>query len=425
MAVPSVRIPAIAKVVAGRRFVSIPGQLRTVRLGRRSAETPAKCLELRRYLDHKALSVPPPLFNWSASATDVCARIYANDVLGDCDFASAYHQIGVWSAADTTEGPNPGVQVTDAEVIRAYHEYTGPGDTGAVMVETLDRWQRVGLPVNSVRHKIDGYVRVDPANWVEVLVATYLFGGVRIGLNYLDSWQSQSVPGGVWDAIPGTGLGGHSVPGLGYGGDRLTVCTWGMLLSMTKAALADPRIVDECYAVLAPDWYGSDRLAVVGLNADQLRGDLAALGAGQIPDVPPLPTPTPPDPAPPNPGPFPAPPTPTPPSALDLRLTGYLGNSPGLPITLTGIATPAVGDVSREFVMDLRTLRLYTAQIPVVKEQLGAALVAKGFALDPRARPYALSVRLTEQSVGMNWQQWLAVILAVLEAILQQFPPHT
>jgi hypothetical protein len=55
--------------------------------------------------------------------------------------------------------------------------------------------------------------------------------------------------------------------------------------------------VDELYAILSPDWTGSDKLAPSGLDVDKLVAALGKLGGGVMPDGPtPPPPPKPPEP---------------------------------------------------------------------------------------------------------------------------------
>src|SRR6185312_3355886 len=89
------------------------------------------------------------------------------------------------------------------------------------------------------------------------------------------------------------------------------------LRTITWRAFQSRQWLEECYAILAPDWYGNDQLAPCGVDAATLQADLAKLGGGVIPDIGPAPTPptpprppVPPPPGPPAPVPPPAPPTP-------------------------------------------------------------------------------------------------------------------
>jgi hypothetical protein len=129
----------------------------------------------------------------------------------------------------------------------------------------------------------------------------------------MNRWMSQK----VWDINPG-GLvaGGHDVTLLGWNGTGVLLSSWGSLYTMTWAAVLSTKYLDEAYAILSPDWYGSDNISPQHIDVVALKTDLALIGGGTLPPIPsPSPTPTPtPTPAPtPTPTPTPAPtPTPTP-----------------------------------------------------------------------------------------------------------------
>jgi len=288
---------------------------RRVRLGRIRRAAPAQCPHLRHYL--RAGATPPPAsVDYTKKSMSALQRMYLNDQLGDCVIAGKYHLIGAWTGNDDTQGAQAPVQATDAEVQQMYATICGPGDNGCVITNVLDYMRTHGLPAEGQQHKADGYVAVDWTNADEVKVALYLFGGLTLGINLPQAWADTD-DGGTWDTTSSPIAGGHDVSAVGYNATGVVVSTWGGLRTITWRAFQSRQWLEECYAILAPDWYGNDQLAPCGVDAATLQADLAKLGGGVIPDIGPAPTPptpprppVPPPPGPPAPVPPPAPPTP-------------------------------------------------------------------------------------------------------------------
>jgi len=265
----------------------------TVRLGRRAPRPGKPVVRLARHLSPGRMTAPPPdAVDYAARAMESLGRAYLNDREGDCVIAGKAHAVGVWTGNDSDSG---GVAVgTDAEVHAQYQAWCGPGDNGCVITDVLDRMKGEGLTLGGRAHRIDGYVAVDWTNRQEVQVALYLFGALTLGVNLPNAWTGSD----VWDVTTSPVVGGHDVTAVGYDARGVRVASWGRLYTITWAAMLSRTWVEECYALLSPDWYGSDRLAPCGLDAATLAADLAAVGGGQVPDVGP-PAPSPPPPAPP------------------------------------------------------------------------------------------------------------------------------
>lgn len=308
---------------------------RKVKLGRRAPHRKFKILDLAAYFDPERDATPPPeKVDYFTKAMPALKRIYGNDQWGDCVIASAYHQFGVWSANDNTQGEQPPLQGTDREVVDSYHRICGAGDNGCVISDVLDYTIRNGLPLNGTTQKIDGYVSVDHTNKLLVQVALDVFGSLKLGIYLPQAWTCTDC---TWGKTNSRIVGGHDVPAVGYDQTGVQIATWGGLVTITWEAFLSPRWIEECYVVLAPQWYGSDKLAANGLDVTKLRADLAQLGQGGIPDVPP-PFPPPPPPPPPIP--------PGPNVGVPLELAGHL--DPGkylivpLPERIDGQAVGAI-----------------------------------------------------------------------------------
>lgn len=243
------------------------------------------------YYDPAKDQAPPPAkVDYYTKASASLSRVYLNDQYGDCVIAGKYHQEGVWSANDTTQGQQPTVVGTDSEVLSAYHTICGPGDHGCVITEVLDYFQKTGLTFSGVTKTIDGYVGIDWTNKLMVQVALEVFGGLTIGINLPSAWTCTNC---TWDVTNTQIVGGHDVCCVGYDDTGVQIATWGGIVTITWAAFLSKNWIEECYAELAPDWYGQDKVAVNGINLTQLRADLQALASGQIPDPGPTPTPAP------------------------------------------------------------------------------------------------------------------------------------
>lgn len=294
-----------------------------VKLGR---VKPAARPQVIRFVDYfRTLPVeatpPPAVYDLSPPAQRSLDRMYMNDRYGCCVISGKAHGVGVWSANDATE-----ILASDSEITNAYFGICGPGDNGCVITEVLNVMKSRGIPFGGVARKIDGYVGVDNRNKLETQVATILFGGLCIGFNVPSEWMN-TPDGGTWDLpVSGRWVGGHDVQIFGYNEKGVLLSTWGGTRTMTWRAFQDTRIVDECYAMLSPNWYNDDKLAPNGVDVNGLKRALDMLsGDGDLPDweppkpPPPPPPPVPPPPVPPPPGP---PPPPVPPPPLPPVLTG-------------------------------------------------------------------------------------------------------
>ncbi len=316
----------------------------TVRLGRvRPAARPVAVRFASVYSPVEGKPAPASVDYLSKSTASI-KQMYGNDQWGDCVIAGKFHAVGVWSGNDA----GTAVLGTTSEAVSEYHRICGPGDNGCVITEVLNEMKANGLTIGGHKHKIDGYVSVDTTNKEEVKVAVLLFGGVCIGFNVPASFMN-TPDGGTWDNnVPMNFVGGHDVYIIDYDDEKgVRLATWAGTRWMTWRCLADSRIVDECYAMLAPDWYNDDDLAPNGVNVQKLKDALATIDAGGLPPWEPDPTPVPP--VPPTPPVPPVPPTPPAPVVAPTYAVSLSGSFPsgiwGTPKTviLTGVATPAQG----------------------------------------------------------------------------------
>lgn len=321
-ATPTVQLtgPALLGVdaVPAARLLTLPA---AVKLGRVAPKAEKPVLRLSAYRRPLAAPAPASSGNRRAKAAASLGRMYRNDVQGCCVISSAYHRLGFWSAVDGS----PEIQVADSTIDQMYARLkAGPGDSGCIITDVLDYFRSAGMPVGNGRaEKIDGYVSVDNTDAEEVKVALLLFGTINLGIDLPQEWTQAA----VWDVTNSPSVGGHDVSAVDYDEKGVYVSSWGRVYLITWRAFTSRRWLGERYAMLAPSWYGDDRMSPLGVDAGQLAADLQKLGGGELP---PLPDPNPP----PQP---PVPPMPTSPTYA----VSVSGRIPVLgAVTLTGTAVP-------------------------------------------------------------------------------------
>lgn len=352
------------------------------------------------HYDRSKDTAAPAATNWMAKMAPVAAQVYGNapdpnapnvQPEGDCVIASILKVIGGLTA---NESGTPALS-SSAEALREYQTICGPGDEGCVITDVLDYAKANGVTLSGVIHKIDNYVSLDTTDYNLVQVAVEVFGpAVKFGVNLPNSWD-QAVQGNgfVWDvpSDPNDIVGGHDVPGVDAAADGVTVLTWGYSGKLTKAAMADTAIVDECYVLLAPDWYANGNLAPNGINAATLAADLALVGQGTAPVVGPTPPPTPPGP--------PVPPAPA-------------------PTTMSGVVTIPAQTIRVPHLFGTVAVTIPAQTVPVtvsnapVAHQVGANGVLIALLLQYGAK--ILPIVLADLAAGKTWPQILADVAAAL-----------
>jgi len=228
--------------------------------------------------------------------------VYNLEVIGDnsyiaegvgvhnCVVSGKMHSLGLWSSNDPDSGGI--ILATDKEVVDQYRSICGPADRGCIITNVLDIMRSRGLTANGKPYTIDGYVAVNPTDQLLTQTAQYLFGASTIGISLPKAWTQES----LWDITSSPIVGGHDVSALDWDNEGVFISSWGRIYKMTWRAWQSRKYIREYYSMLAPSWYNADRMAACGVDAVQLRADLAKLGRGIIPDVEePEPPPEPPD----------------------------------------------------------------------------------------------------------------------------------
>ncbi|MDP9039810.1 MAG: hypothetical protein M3O02_11155 [Acidobacteriota bacterium] len=251
-----------------------------LKLGKQAPRHDPRTLKLGNYT--AKLAPAPLVFDQTARATNFGMML--NDQLGDCTIAAVAHQQQLWTSQTAAE-----VTAPDAQVLAAYEAVGGyvPGnastDNGCVMLEVLRYWKAHGM----FGRPLGAYTSVNPTKRQEVMDAIYYFGGIYLGLALPLSAQTQS----EWDVVQGPNAqagswGGHCVVGAEYSFPAattashiprtITCITWGQRLTMTWSFFAT--YVDECYALLSPDWINAATgKCPEGFDLAALQRDLAAL----------------------------------------------------------------------------------------------------------------------------------------------------
>lgn len=411
MPVPKVQICDVGVTPPAPGVVGL-APMREVCLGR-VAPDPVMLAAVPKFAAFLVGGTPPPASkSWVNDAAKASLKqMYGNDQWGDCVIASVGHGVGVSSANES----GTAVVGTTNEIVSEYHRICGAGDNGCVIADVKNTMMTGGVSVGGKRRKIDGYASIPPANKLAVQTAILIAGGgVNIGFNVPAEWMgSATYDGAIWD-VPRrfNFIGGHDVRAVGYDERGVQFSTWGIVVTMTWAAMADSRIVDEMYVELEQDW-NTDGTAPSGIDTAGLVAALAAFKAGKVPDWNPV-SPPPVPPAPPSP--------PVPPA-------------PGTGLTGTETAVYAAGRlVSRTFVpsvapalpnVDADTHEIDLSHIgpirrAIVKRKILAAIEDNDHA------DYSVKgdkIVLTRKA-GVDWNGFLGFLtglLPLIEAIIRLF----
>lgn len=250
---------------------------------------PAKrMMRLHNYRTAAPLPAPPPACSYISQAAAALRQVYLNERLGNCVIAGIAHLLGVFSG----NSGMPPIQLTADQIIALYSAIGGyvrgddSTDNGCDERTALRYWQQQGAPAGA--NRITGWVSIDGTNPQRVRTALWLFENLLFGVELPDAWISPapSAPGFVWDlAGPAVEDNGHCFVGVAYDAYGVTIDTWGMLGSVTDAAIAKYATTGsagELYAVISPSIIGKAAAkAPNGFDWDQLQADFASLGDSQ------------------------------------------------------------------------------------------------------------------------------------------------
>lgn len=200
-----------------------------------------------------------------------------NDSVGDCVLAGGDHETMLWDKLGGKQvefGPQDAI--ADYSAITGYDPNDPSTDRGTDVHNALNYRRKVGLrDAHGERHKLGGFVALEPGNTTHVREAVWLFAAVGIGFEVPGSAMQQFDDGKPWTVVPGQRIeGGHYVPVIGYGPRSLYCVTWGRVQEMSWGFFE--KYCDEAYALLSPEMLVGGR-SVAGFSLRQLKADLAKL----------------------------------------------------------------------------------------------------------------------------------------------------
>ncbi len=260
----------------------------TVKLGRRRPIAQAPRLKLGRYLK-ASLPPGPASVDFSPKGQPALSNIYGNDRLGDCVIAGGYHVVATETGnAGQLFTATPEQIIADYEAIGGYNPDDPNSDQGCDEPTALNYWVQNGFADGT---KPLGWLSVDATNRNELQSALYLFENLYFGVELPDSWVTPmpQANGFVWDVSGAPDpQNGHCVIGVGYTPQGVTIDTWGLLGTVTWAALAKyfvPSVYGAAYVLLTPDQLEKGRNAAPnGVAWSALVADFDAIG-GNVPFV--------------------------------------------------------------------------------------------------------------------------------------------
>ncbi len=202
-----------------------------------------------------------------------------NDIAGDCVFASAAHQTMLWCAlpggATATDFTEDGV-LSDYSAVTGYNRNNPDSDQGTNVRDALYYRQRTGVvDAKGVRHKIGGYLALEPGNIEHLHDALWLFGAVEIGINFPDSAMDQFEAHKSWSVVSGARVdGGHDIPLVAMRSSLVCV-TWGREQHITERFYK--KYCDEAYAIISPDMFNEQGKSPEGFDMKALQDYLVAV----------------------------------------------------------------------------------------------------------------------------------------------------
>lgn len=251
-----------------------------MKLGKQVATHDKRDLLFTQFATYADLPKPPSRFGYGNAVSDW--GMLGNDRYGDCVLAGAAHETMLF--AETTKGVSGMPRFTDERVLGDYAAVTGfdprdpATDQGTLVRDALNYRRKTGV-VDSIgqRHKIAGYVALEPGNWEQLMQAVYIGLAVGIGIEFPESAMTQFNNGQVWSVVAGARIeGGHYIPVTGRTSlDNIGVLTWGRRQGMTRAFYT--RYCDEAWGLVPLDGLRAGGANVRGFDTTALTDALEAL----------------------------------------------------------------------------------------------------------------------------------------------------
>ena len=195
----------------------------------------------------KPLPVAPPTCD---NTTGAPIGMWDNNKFGNCTFAALANYAAICSHKESTLSS---FKITPAMVSKAYFEYTGGKDEGAVETLVLHRAMTAGFDFGyKDPYRIATFVSVPIANVAACKSLMALFNGLYLGVNLPLAAQNQK----IWTApknmagvnVPGS-WGGHALLAGNYDlSDLMDLVTWGELQKVEQEWLFN--YCTEAYVLL-------------------------------------------------------------------------------------------------------------------------------------------------------------------------------
>ena len=154
------------------------------------------------------------------------------------------------------------IPITEQQVMDLYDKEAN-GSYGLVMIDHLNIWQGVGLPIGptiikkkwckkitiTVTYKCHAFASIDWNNPEEISYAIMLLG-VNIGMSLPDSFGDQFNANHAWDdtGLPPNPENGHAMMAGGFTKDGIPFWSWGRWQFATWPYVR--KYTDECYAIV-------------------------------------------------------------------------------------------------------------------------------------------------------------------------------
>jgi len=257
------------------------------KLGRTPRAYDPRIPHLSALLAGKHIPPPPPSVNYTAKMPPAFGMML-NDTLGDCTCAAVYHAIQVWSfnaqGAEVTE-PDKDVEQLYIQACGYDPKKGGEGPGGNeqhVLEYILNNGAPFG-PAGKQRHKILGFVEVDPRQIDDVKSTINDCGVAYIGFNVPQSvLPPNAEPPAVWTVDPKNSkiIGGHAVVLPGYDADGAIVISWGQIYKMTWQFFS--KFVDEVYGIADAEWVAKTGKTPAGMSLAELEAQMQAFKRASI-----------------------------------------------------------------------------------------------------------------------------------------------
>jgi hypothetical protein len=239
----------------------------------------------------RALPSPPETVDYASRAKAALSQMYLNDTEGDCVIAGMAHIAGVLLGNrsgfplifDSTEINALYGAIGGYDPSQTQPDGSNPTDNGCDEETALNYWHNQGL--FDGQYKIAGSISVNGRDPGEVRTALWLFENLFFGIELPDAWTKQlpAASGFTWDAAGAADpANGHCVIGAGYNPSGIVIDTWGMLGTLTNAAIAEYAIPENggaLYTVVSFDAINrATQKAPNGFDWSQLIADFDSMG---------------------------------------------------------------------------------------------------------------------------------------------------